>query len=1369
MPPKRSRGKAAAVISRERVVTRNRGKPTPSVLKRRSLTPPLKPRNKRKSNVANGKKPWEDSDGEVEHIKVEPILQSSDEGETDNDEEYKIENEEVKAEEEEEDADDSDVSFDLSQEDEETIICPWIEEDDVPQLLLPRPCHDLIVSFNLLMDLIQVYETVTTYYRLIQITPFLFEDFCAAMRVESATKLVADIHIALLKALLRDDEEQQTLYAVTETSVSFQILGQLLEPATYGEVLRQYVESDSRFPKEIAEILRRNYPFVSIGDRLKVLFWLCEKFVESSIVKQQIKTEGKIINESYCRECAKPGDLLLCDGCEASYHIKCLAMTDVPAGEWYCAVCRQNEVPGATDCEISYEKNEMHRKSPIGYDRHGRVYWFLVRRIIVEDFAQNAVYVYSTIPAIYELISVLDASHYEARLCANIYRILDKIVEQCDITLKMTHFRRDELGAKIAGNKELEQTYIDKDNAHRMIYIVYNVVTNLSEKSEVMEIDETTQDGVPANLPQKLERKILKHLGFENGRLTSTIWSFGVEQEHLVERRNEFVAALEYPPDIKALPLLDDYCRELNIAFRLSFSDGGYRKYDNIYDSNEYAKTTIQRLKEKDRKKYMSTKFSIDEPFLWAVTKGKNMFVDSNLFGRHIQITLRRIVERLPDELYHRLWKGHNKEVFIAKLTKATTPELLRESLLQFEACLRKPAFTNAWWSSLGHTSLIRQTHADRERRQYLDNLKKKEERELAIAESSVSNDIVWVNVPRQKNICKNLWRMKNEQYRLNGKGALGGWFWISKMYTKDLVDLPEKPQLGIDFQTPVEQLLTVASKKSSRLDKIVKKLSCWREAQEEEAYQISQPKCFSPSCGKSSSSFGGIPTKCYAYNCPKRGMSQEISPQQNPDTTSIVKAFDPVRRRAFQAELQSKTSANTRGEGIPFPFPVPFDYIHPKTKQRSILILPKFTLKKLSKTGGVKSFHIHGFNRSQKSNYNVWNYPCYRPIFDNCWRYLTHHATSLHSIALQLRILFASIRWQDLEPDWDEGESILISHPDFDEKRIVIGHKENPPDGYYEQYKLRVELIALDDDGIPPHIEGDIELDKDKIDISSIPVTTPSTKSTRKSVRRKSKKLNDSALSLRGNVTRKFVERWIDGVQLKLFEIVAYWKRFNEKKPQIRILTKSTPSENKDLRRFSTLQGLPAPKRTSPPSLATAIDSRKRVHEGVSPEIPNKIVVLDDEPETTPRPPARIITIDRRKQNFNGFTIHRPADQNSEPRNVYPVMSSSSSSQNGTFIQRPIKIIRRSDGVRFPASAAMNGTPISFLRPRHQLTPGPRFVSVYRPAGPGPYPYRESYRPSQAVRRILVHPVGRQIFMKPRPTQIYSNQSPQNPNNYPQ
>lgn len=34
----------------------------------------------------------------------------------------------------------------------------------------------------------------------------------------------------------------------------------------------------------------------------------------------------------------------------------------------------------------------------------------------------------------------------------------------------------------------------------------------------------------------------------------------------------------------------------------------------------------------------------------------------------------------------------------------------------------------------------------------------------------------------------------------------------------------------------------------------------------------------------------------------------------------------------------------------------------------------------------------------------------------------------------------------------------------DHDEVRMVIGHKEFSPNGLYEQYKLRVEMIPLDD-----------------------------------------------------------------------------------------------------------------------------------------------------------------------------------------------------------------------------------------------------------------------------------------------------------------
>ena len=317
------------------------------------------------------------------------------------------------------------------------------------------------------------------------------------------------------------------------------------------------------------------------------------------------------------------------------------------------------------------------------------------------------------------------------------------------------------------------------------------------------------------------------------------------------------------------------------------------------------------------------------------------MFVDANLVGRHIQITLRRFAERLPDELYHRLWKGHNREVFISKLTKSVTCEQLKECLLQFEAVLRKPVFTNAWWNSFGHTNLVRITASDKERRKQLDTLKQKEERELAIAEPSQKNDIVWVHLDKSKNVCKNLWRMKNEQYRLNGKGALGGWIFISAMYTRD-VEHYEKPPLGIDHLTPSSDLVTNSAKKASKLDKIVKKLTCWRECQEEENRNQLIPKCFSPSCGVFSSFVHGKSTNCYSVNCPKRNSSQQQIVEPPVDTSAVVKAFDPVRRRAFIDELKNRTSAKTRGEGVPFPFPVPFSYMHPKTKKRSVLILPK-------------------------------------------------------------------------------------------------------------------------------------------------------------------------------------------------------------------------------------------------------------------------------------------------------------------------------------------------------------------------------------------------------------------------------------------
>lgn len=82
-----------------------------------------------------------------------------------------------------------------------------------------------------------MHEILRCFYRLIQLSPFLFEDFCSALRSVNQSNLLAEIHIALIRLLLRDDEEEQTIFVTPDTNASFNALIQFLEPMTYAEVI----------------------------------------------------------------------------------------------------------------------------------------------------------------------------------------------------------------------------------------------------------------------------------------------------------------------------------------------------------------------------------------------------------------------------------------------------------------------------------------------------------------------------------------------------------------------------------------------------------------------------------------------------------------------------------------------------------------------------------------------------------------------------------------------------------------------------------------------------------------------------------------------------------------------------------------------------------------------------------------------------------------------------------------------------------------------------------------------------------------------------------------------------------------------------
>uniref|UniRef100_A0A182EDU5 DDT domain-containing protein n=2 Tax=Onchocerca ochengi TaxID=42157 RepID=A0A182EDU5_ONCOC len=867
-------------------------------------------------------------------------------------------------------------------ETDESLECPWLEipAEQLPELKLPKGSEDLLIEEKYLFDALEVYETCRWYYQAIRLSPFLFEDFCAALSTESQTNLLAEIHIALLKLSLKDDDDEQIILSVQDTNNSFNIMLQLLEPMTYAEVLRQYLESDpQRFPAQVLEAASGNYPFVGIGQRLIVLSWLCDRFFQTNEYRNIIRNEGKLTVDEHCRECGKPGNVLLCDGCEACYHLSCTNLADVPDGKWLC------QVRGVTDCQIpNYRSLRMPmRFKPLGRDRHGRLYWFMVRRIFVQDDTDGSVHYYSTLPQLYFLLNMLSVNDYEKHLAAVFMDLLPLIEEQMRMTLQIT----SDYG-RSARTRNKTDFYLHADNVIRMGDILAKPLFSQLRESD----DERIMVGIGCSKHIEVSKylllcKIEELLGFTGNCLKDTFWTAGM-QTHEVIMKKEIIETsfrtVSASGDIEKV-----YSMEL--GFRLGEGDT-LARYVNQYSINEYAKNPIQRAKERDKKKYMSGRFSLmDEgEFEWTLAKGRTLTGTPVQIGKIMQNSMEDFAQKIPSFLMHRLWKRDGLDYFKKGLNAPPTVELLKDLLLRFECAIRRPVFHSVWWNTLGHTRLIRITVKDRERRQRYEAKKKKQERELWAAEPD-DDEVIWVKHLKVGSILKRtLWRQNDEGYRVNGRGALGGWLWKSKTFHRTFIPRAEKPNIGGNLEPT-----TLANRKAIHLEKFVRRLNQWRTAELKGEERMGMMPL-------SITSENDNVQGCYSLAC-----RQAIVQSMERTTSGVVHARPPSSKSRQENGKDVKVLEMNK----PFPLPVPFDYRVRRTGEQSLLILPQRALKRLARQGGVNlNYFAPGFHRMAKSNNQVWNYPCQRPLFDNCWRYLVLRAQSYHSIALHLRVLYACV-----------------------------------------------------------------------------------------------------------------------------------------------------------------------------------------------------------------------------------------------------------------------------------------------------------------------------------------------------------------------
>lgn len=173
----------------------------------------------------------------------------------------------------------------------------WLQNREIPQLELPRSSEDLLVPKELIMPVVSVYEVLRHFRNLVRLSPFRIEDFCAALMCEDQTSLFTEIHIMLLKALLREEDSQQTHFGPLDQKDSVNVSLFLIDNMTWPEVLRSYVESDPSFDNNVLNILGNSeYPFTGVEDRIKVLHFLTDQFLITNPVREDLLSEGKFRN-----------------------------------------------------------------------------------------------------------------------------------------------------------------------------------------------------------------------------------------------------------------------------------------------------------------------------------------------------------------------------------------------------------------------------------------------------------------------------------------------------------------------------------------------------------------------------------------------------------------------------------------------------------------------------------------------------------------------------------------------------------------------------------------------------------------------------------------------------------------------------------------------------------------------------------------------------------------------------------------------------------------------------------------------------------------------------------------------------------------
>ena len=139
----------------------------------------------------------------------------------------------------------------------------WLRTDeDIPPVSLPPSSEDMLVPNDILLQTCSVYEVLRHYSTLLRLSPFRIEDFCAALNSEEQSNLLSEVHIALLRALIRAEEKDGTQFGPMDVKDSMNAVLFFMDSLTWPESMKAFFQSDTIQYSRALEILETNkeYP-----------------------------------------------------------------------------------------------------------------------------------------------------------------------------------------------------------------------------------------------------------------------------------------------------------------------------------------------------------------------------------------------------------------------------------------------------------------------------------------------------------------------------------------------------------------------------------------------------------------------------------------------------------------------------------------------------------------------------------------------------------------------------------------------------------------------------------------------------------------------------------------------------------------------------------------------------------------------------------------------------------------------------------------------------------------------------------------------------------------------------------------------------